>query len=511
MTDIFKYIKTLLIVLGVGILAVITSCKRDLDSVWINSGNLSVVQWLDSHEDMSLFAEALHTTGLYNRLGARGTFTVFAPNNSAMEQLYSANAGLRTDVEELTELVNYHLLMRENDTEDFNRGGFVNDTTINGLNVAVNFGDAVYTVNGRADIVEPDIDLTNAKLHVIDEVLTIPDQSLYQVVNDPNYSIFKSGIDQNPDLVEILSTVENDSIHASTMIAVSDAGISLDEEAALKRYIGYHILPQGGENKYGYILMGEMTNTVYRCMTDELDFVIGNYTNQGQALINSYPHENPELNIPGTELDKELSNFLHANGVIHVAKTPLEVITTATLDEWGGTYEIVREFEYNYYSYWDELEEIRVRGFYENAGVRYEGLELTGSWWNSVLDEGGPAFINESNVPGWFEADINNVVPGKNYEFHYKGQGFNYSYVFVYLYPTDEAELYEADPYKYKLKDGESEVSIHAEKGRFEYPGEPKDYVFTKELTKRYYKIRFEVRGKNNFRPGQLVLKPVSD
>ena len=273
----------------------------------------------------------------------------------------------------------------------------------------------------------------------------------------------------------------------------------------------YHVFPVNAENEDGYIFMGEMTNTVYQSISEELDFMIGNYTSFGQALINSNPNEDPELNVPGTELDKGKSNYVHGNGIMHVATTPLDVITSETLGLWGGAADIIREFEYNLFSEWDMEEEEWIRGFYQNAGVRYEGLRLLGKWYNNSLQEGGPSFLNESNIPGWFEADINNVVPGKTYEFHYKGQGFNYSYVFVYLYPADEAELFEADPYPYKLKDGSKEVSIHAEKGVFEYPGDPSNYVFTKQLDKQAYKIRFEVRGKNSFRPGQLILRPVSD
>lgn len=534
MTNIFKYIKTGLLVFMMASLVVITSCKNDLESSWINSGNLSVSQWLESREDMTLLTEALKTTGMYNRMGARGSFTVFAPNNVAMEQLYASNQALKTNVDELRHLLSYHLVVRSFDTEDFNKGGFLNDTTLLGSRITVDFNEPIYVVNGRANIVEQDVLLTNATLHVVDEVLTVPDMSLYQVIAaDGDYSIFKSGIDQATSLKEYLSIMDVDSISPSTMIAVPDevfkakgvssleqlkafavakyaaVGITLEADAALQRYMGYHVLPMGGANTDGYIFMAEMDNSVYQCKTGELDFVTGNFTELGQALLNSRLTGVAETNVPGTELDKLKSNYLHANGVMHVAKTPLEVITTATLDQWGKGVSIVREFETNYYGYFDEITRKYDFGFFKNSGIEYEGLELMGRWYSSSLNEGGPAFVNRSNIPGWFEADLNNVIPGKTYAFLYTGQGFNYSYVFVYLYPVDETDQFLADPYPYKLKDGANEVSIHAEKGVFEYPGMPKNYVYTKKLDKRNYRIRFEVRGQNNFNPGKLVLKPV--
>jgi len=534
MTYIFKYIKTLLLVFGIGCIAVFTSCENDQESVWINSGNLSIAQWVESREDMTLLTEALKTTGMYNRLGAMGQFTLFAPNDVAMEQLYQANEGLRTNVAELTKLLSYHIVVKEFDTEDVNIGGFLNDTTVLGSSLTVDFNESVYVVNGRANIVEGNIDLTNGILHVIDEALPIPEMSLYEVIDGDNeYSIFKSGIDQVQTLKDYLSTVDVDSISVSTLIAVPNdvfqangvtsldelkafavdkyatAGIILEADVALERYMGYHVLPKGGANIDGYIFMGEMMNTIYQCETTELDFLIGNYTSFGKALINCYVSDDPEKNVAGTELDKQNSNLLHANGVMHVAKTPLEVITTTVLDEWGELINIVREFESNYYFYFDEITKDIDYGFFDNAGVEYHGLELLGLWNSSLLDEVGPTFINERNIPGWVEMTVDGVVPGKTYEFQYVGEGSTYCSIFVYLYPVEEQALFEADPYLYKLKEGNNEVSIHAEKGILDYPGSATNYKFTKQLDKRSYKIRFEVRGKNHFKPGKLVLKPV--
>lgn len=526
----YKYLKAILYLAGMALFLVNTSCDNDIDSVWIESDQLSVSQWIETRDDMTLFTEALKLTGHYNRLGAKASLTLFAPNDAAMEKLYAKDQSLRNDPDRLEEILFYHLVPRRYESEDFIDGGFLRDTTLLGPKITVDLIDGEFLVNGRSKIIEPDHDLTNAYLHMVDEVILVPNLSLYEAIsNEQNFSLFKSAIDQNSPLVEYLSTVDVDSIKPSTIIVVPNdvyqsagvnslddlksfavekwdsAGIQLDADVALDRYIQYHVIPQGNTNEDGFIFLAEMKNDVYHTKSNDLDFIFANFTNEGIAYINSNSdfEETPVVNLVN-----ENSNFLYANGVMHTSGAPLEVLTPEIFQSWGVPVEIVKEFEDGFYNEYDPITKVRSIGFYNNSGSIYEGLELVGSWFLSNLDEGGPAFSNENNAPGWFETTLENIIPDKTYNFYYTGQGFNYSYVFVYMYPVNEADLFEAEPYKYKLKDGANEVSLHAEKGKFEYPGNPKNYVFSKELKSSTYKIRFEVRGKNSFRPGKLILRP---
>ena len=528
MLKIYRYLKAILYFVGVSLIMVNSSCKNDLESTWIESDQKSIAQWLESREDMTLLTEALKTTGHYNRLGARAGYTLFAPNNAAMEKLYAGDQSLRQDSARLEEILFYHLISREYDSEDFIDGGFLRDTTQLGLKITVDLIEGDYLVNGRSKILEPDNNLTNAVLHVVDEVILVPNLSLYEAIrNEQKFSLFKSAIDQNSQLVEFLSSIKVDSIQPSTIIVVSDdvyksdgvnslddlksfavekwasVGIQLDADMALERYILYHIIPQGNTNKDGFVFMAEMKNNIYHTKGNSSDFIFANFTNEGKAYINS--KSNLE-DIQVVNLVNETSNFLYANGVLHTSDSPLEVVSSDIFESWNIPFRIVKEFEDGYYFEQDKITGEVDMGFYDNSGCTYEGLRFVGGWFDKKMDEGGPFFLNKSNVPGWVEFPLENIIPDRTYSFYYKGKGFSYSYVFVYMYPVDEADLFEADPYKYKLKDGASEVSLHAEKGKFEYPGNPKAYMFSKKLKSTTYKIRFEVRGKNSFLPGKLTL-----
>lgn len=67
---------------------------------------------IQAEADITLFAQALQSSGLEAEINGTGPYTVFAPNNSAMQSMgYSTVAQIKaTDAEVLKRLVNYHIL-----------------------------------------------------------------------------------------------------------------------------------------------------------------------------------------------------------------------------------------------------------------------------------------------------------------------------------------------------------------------------------------------------------------
>ncbi|TKG95087.1 fasciclin domain-containing protein [Puteibacter caeruleilacunae] len=508
-----------------------TSCKEDVDSNWIQTDEMTISQWLSTEENMSMTAEALKSSGLFDRLGVRGSFTLFAPTNEALEAYYAAHSDVKDNPEKIKQLMNYHLIANDYREDDLSEGGFLRDTTLHGGRVAVNLFETELIVNGRARIVSLDNEMINGVIHVVDEVLDSPDQTLYEVIaNDAGYSLFAAAVDQNSELKEYLNTSDVDSIPPATILAVSndlfsqegvsnldelkafavtqfeEEGVEITPEDALNRYTNYHVLPRGGANEDGYLFLSEVEGNAFKSSSAELDYLTLTTSIEGDVLVNDLPGTDELDAIEGVSLDMERSNYLHANGVLHNVTGVVKVASDESLTARNVQIDIVKEFEEGYYYDYDEVALKYDRGFYENAGVTWEGLELRGTW--TKQDDKGVIFENKSNTPGWVEYTLENIKPGTTYALDYKGVPYSYSYVFVYLYPEDETDLFEADHYRYKLKDGAEEISIHAEKGKFEYAGNPKKYLYKQEMTSTTYKIRFEVRGRNQFRPDKVVLIP---
>lgn len=141
---------------------------------------------------ITLFAQALKTSGLFETMNEGGPYTVFAPHNAAMQQMgYSSLAQIAaTDPAELKRLVNYHILRDRRFVYDYilstgasnsskqamldgnslsmtltpdpSTPGSFNGITLRGIGNTTNVG-----------LVKRDLLAGNGVLHIIDNVLRI--------------------------------------------------------------------------------------------------------------------------------------------------------------------------------------------------------------------------------------------------------------------------------------------------------------------------------------------------
>lgn len=122
--------------------------------------------------NLSIFVSLIEEAGLEDIFLCAGPFTVLAPTNHA----FAANPGLTTyladlkNVEELREVLLYHILPGLYLTDDFQNGSI---DTLQGESVTVNVTLSTITFNG-AELVEGDILACNGVLQMINEVLIPP-------------------------------------------------------------------------------------------------------------------------------------------------------------------------------------------------------------------------------------------------------------------------------------------------------------------------------------------------
>lgn len=145
-----------------------------------------------SEASLTIFNQALHTSGLVSILNGEGSYTVFAPNNTAMQAMGYASIEqvAETDPEVLKRLVNYHVLADRRFVYDYilstgptntSRQAMLDGNSINikltpDPNTPGSFnGITLRGIGNTVDLktVKQDILTGNGVLHIIDGTLRI--------------------------------------------------------------------------------------------------------------------------------------------------------------------------------------------------------------------------------------------------------------------------------------------------------------------------------------------------
>ncbi len=123
-----------------------------------------------NNSDFSILVSAVVKAGLVDALNASGPFTLFAPNNAAFQQLFTAlNVSGIADLtaEQLSPILLYHVVNGNNVSSGLVNG---NITTLQGSEISVNVGKGV-VLNGNTNVSLADLQGSNGVIHVIDKVL----------------------------------------------------------------------------------------------------------------------------------------------------------------------------------------------------------------------------------------------------------------------------------------------------------------------------------------------------
>lgn len=236
---------------------------------------------------LSLWVELLKYTGLYNSLNLAGSFTCFVPDNNAMNA-YLANAG-KQNVTELTidaakNLVKYHTIKDASYSAVSFDEGVIPDSTASGDYLATTFNEngGQVIVNLEASVTKT-VKTNNAYIHIIDNVLTPVTQTIWEKLQDVQFSVFRAAVEA-AGFRDRLNTVSDviDGVtfkYRYTIFAVPDSVYAADginnlqqladflnagenytaPENELNKYVAYHLINQ--QLSYASLSFFEITDT----------------------------------------------------------------------------------------------------------------------------------------------------------------------------------------------------------------------------------------------------------
>jgi uncharacterized surface protein with fasciclin (FAS1) repeats len=192
---------TYLVLLTAFMLFIINACKRESFTV-ATTDDVNITGFLEKYpEKFSLFSEILNRSGTKGYLAAYGKYTIFTPDNNAVNAwLKNLN---KTSVnqlspEELKDVVRFHVLQDTISTAKFTDGK-LNQITLYGqyLLTGVTFKDGVssYVINKDALITQSNVRVGNGIIHVLDHVLVPATKTLAATIeSNARYGIFTQAL-----------------------------------------------------------------------------------------------------------------------------------------------------------------------------------------------------------------------------------------------------------------------------------------------------------------------------
>jgi uncharacterized surface protein with fasciclin (FAS1) repeats len=118
----------------------------------------------------SMFSAAVTAAGLDSLMAGQGPFTIFAPSDEAFEKLpENEKNALLANTEKLKSVLLAHIVPASVPSSDFET--VTELTPIEGEKITLQKEGNVWKVNGKATIVQQDVQTTNGLIHVIDTIL----------------------------------------------------------------------------------------------------------------------------------------------------------------------------------------------------------------------------------------------------------------------------------------------------------------------------------------------------
>ena len=188
-------------------------------------------------EHTSLVAALAHAN-LVGVLSGDGPYTVFAPTDSAFEEMGLNLSGFDTDEENATlaKILSYHVTMGSVMSSDLSDGMEVN--TLIQEPITVNFyGEDTVVLNGDATVTSANVETSNGIIHIIDKVLMPPSlTTVTPPVGEICYDMDTHAVDLSKTeetcdemwipSVDIPTTAAATTIHTSLVAALEKANLT---------------------------------------------------------------------------------------------------------------------------------------------------------------------------------------------------------------------------------------------------------------------------------------------
>jgi len=368
---------------------VLCRCDNEIQEVPKTNDQLVMSEYIANNSDFSEFNKLILNTGYDALLSIRGPYSLFLPNNSAMEAYYaekSINSFADMDSSDKRDLVLSHLIPKEFSISDFQLGTLGEKNAL-GDNIVTEFHGAEIIINKYSKIIKRDIRVSNGTIQIIDKVLEPLKLSVYDVLAaNASYSIFTEGLNRAglKDTLKIISFLYGQSNARTryTLLAVADTtfnryGIfSVDDlinkytdspdsitfpNNGFYAYMDFHCLDRNSyytsdfqDEATLYSVLSKNNNVQIRVVDDVIK-------------INMDPVDESYIG-----LYMEQSNNPAKNGVIHTVDKLLEVTEPSpTTFVW----EVTDYFDFKQGEYYLK----HFQKFYDTAqfaGIRWEGEYL---------------------------------------------------------------------------------------------------------------------------------------
>jgi len=389
-----------------------------------------------NQEKFGLWKEIMEHSELGHSFNASGTYTMYAPNNSAVEEWLSGKEISSLSKEEARTLVLNHVINKPYIHTDYNEGA-ISDPNMMDNYIAIEFGDGGYQnilLNKNSSILEKDIKMTNGYINEINHVMDILPNLSTVLSNMDGVTIFNEAIEKTGYSQE-LTTIEKEvngvvQRQFRTIMAIADTtftrlGINSIDELVIKytdetnftdksnafnQWVAYHIL---AEINY--------TNQLIT-LDEEQDFknVMTLATEQGieirddrAIIINReiIPPTDPDENemVYATRISKAYRNIPALNGTVHFIENLMDIYQVKPFNIRQDIWDIAnwRVFE-NFRSGGSGSIEWVDQDVFEEISWHSEPEQVPlGYWqhWNHEWFKGGSAIVldlNKTNT-GWVE------------------------------------------------------------------------------------------------------------
>ncbi len=294
---VMKKLNVMLVIALLSGVVFFSSCEKDDDPMDPKPELFSIAAIASDNADFSILVEALVKADLVNTLDGPGTFTVFAPNNNAFQDLFTALgvSGIEDlSAETLKPILLYHVMGQTMSSSMLSEGYYSSLSPAQGRTVSMYIGtNGGVSINGDASVISADIEASNGVIHAIDAVLLPPTVVDIAVKND-NFETLVSAV-VGADLAETLSAADGTfTVFAPT----DDAFAALSEMPSdLAPILLYHVLGAP-------------------VFSDEIS----------SSIISSLNADDPEIVVEATESGVFLNghakviaaDIVGTNGVIHV-------------------------------------------------------------------------------------------------------------------------------------------------------------------------------------------------
>ncbi|MBN00574.1 MAG: hypothetical protein CMJ77_15775 [Planctomycetaceae bacterium] len=207
----------------------------------------SITDLVVGNPDFSILEEAVIAAGLADTLAQKGSFTVFAPLNSAFESLPEGTLSslLEDPTGALKDILLYHTAGEEIFAADIVQVS--NFETLLGSRVSVDVTAEGVVLNGNVNVTVTDIEASNGVVHVIDAVLLPPPSIADIVIDNDNFSILEQAV-VAAGLATTLDSSGDFTVFAPTNSAFEALPPELlqaaldDPEGLLTEILSYHVV-----------------------------------------------------------------------------------------------------------------------------------------------------------------------------------------------------------------------------------------------------------------------------